>query len=129
MNYIKEKLQEWKSTIIALVCLICSFMSGFGAGRGEALFAKPVSRQLHYTTNQSMEAKNEPTKNTNVAGTNDTKTANTTTVTEPADCYIKGSKSKLYHLPDGAFYDRTNPQQCFATEVEAQAAGYTKSSR
>jgi hypothetical protein len=43
---------------------------------------------------------------------------------------IKGSTGMIYHLPGGAFYDRTtNPAKCFDTEAEAQAAGFRKSSR
>lgn len=44
---------------------------------------------------------------------------------------IKGnisSSDKIYHLPGGAFYNRTNPEQCFNTEAEAKAAGFRKSS-
>lgn len=52
-----------------------------------------------------------------------------------AECagLIKGNISsggeKIYHMPGGAFYTRTNPEMCFATEAEAQAAGFRKSSR
>jgi len=45
---------------------------------------------------------------------------------------IKGnisSKSKIYHMPGGAFYARTVPEMCFATETEAAAAGFRKSQR
>ena len=45
---------------------------------------------------------------------------------------IKGnisSSSKIYHMPGGAFYDRTNPEMCFDTEAQAQAAGFRKSQR
>lgn len=43
---------------------------------------------------------------------------------------IKGSSSKIYHLPGGAFYDRTTkPARCFDAESQAQAAGYRKSAR
>ena len=43
---------------------------------------------------------------------------------------IKGSASQIYHVPSGAFYERTTkPVACFDTEAEAQAAGFRKSSR
>lgn len=45
---------------------------------------------------------------------------------------IKGnisSDSKIYHLPGGAFYNRTNPEACFDTEEQARAAGFRRSSR
>jgi len=41
---------------------------------------------------------------------------------------IKGNgDSGIYHVPGGAYYDVTNPEQCFATEQDAQAAGYRAS--
>lgn len=45
---------------------------------------------------------------------------------------IKGnisSSGKIYHLPGGSFYNRTNPEMCFDTEAQAQAAGFRKSQR
>ena len=43
---------------------------------------------------------------------------------------IKGSSSMIYHVPGGAFYEKTtHPIRCFGTETEAQAAGFRKSSR
>ena len=43
---------------------------------------------------------------------------------------IKGSASQIYHVPGGAFYDRTtSPARCFDTENEAIVAGFRKSSR
>ncbi len=41
---------------------------------------------------------------------------------------IKGNHSRggefIYHVPGEGNYDRTNPEVCFATEAEAQAAGF-----
>jgi hypothetical protein len=46
------------------------------------------------------------------------------------DGQIKGSSSMIYHLPGGAFYDRTtNPIRCFNTEAEAVSAGFRKAVR
>lgn len=43
---------------------------------------------------------------------------------------IKGNASSMiYHVPGGAFYEKTNPEECFATEAAAQKAGYRKSKR
>ncbi|WP_218221153.1 hypothetical protein [Nesterenkonia sp. Act20] len=43
---------------------------------------------------------------------------------------IKGNaSSRIYHVPSGSFYKRTNPEYCFATESAAKAAGYRKSKR
>ncbi|MGM7697381.1 cell wall-binding repeat-containing protein [Microbacterium sp. A84] len=41
---------------------------------------------------------------------------------------IKGNASSMiYHVPGGAFYEKTNPEECFANEGAAQRAGYRKS--
>ncbi len=46
----------------------------------------------------------------------------------PVSHPIKGNHSSsgdfIYHLPGGRFYDRTRPEVCFASEQEAQAAGF-----
>lgn len=44
---------------------------------------------------------------------------------------IKGNRSSsgewIYHVPGGQFYERTSPEECFATARDAQAAGYRAS--
>lgn len=52
----------------------------------------------------------------------------------PISYPIKGNintnkKTMIYHLPDGSFYKRTKPEECFASEKDAQDAGYRKSMR
>ena len=48
----------------------------------------------------------------------------------PAWAPIKGNAtSMIYHVPGGAYYTRTNPEECFRTESAAVAAGYRKSTR
>lgn len=42
---------------------------------------------------------------------------------------INSKGEKIYHVPGGQFYDKTNAEQLFNTEQEAQAAGYRKSKR
>jgi len=43
----------------------------------------------------------------------------------PADHPIKGNaNSRIYHLPGQSSYDQTVPEYCFATEEDAQAAGF-----
>lgn len=48
-------------------------------------------------------------------------------------CTIKGNISslgeKIYHVPDGQYYEVTKPEEWFCTEKEAQDAGYRKSKR
>lgn len=48
----------------------------------------------------------------------------------PSSHPIKGNRpDMLYHVPGGAFYARTLPEECFATAADAQAAGYRPSQR
>lgn len=42
---------------------------------------------------------------------------------------LSSSGEKIYHVPVGQFYDRTVPEACFATEADAQAAGFRRSLR
>lgn len=65
----------------------------------------------------------------------------TTTTTKPSTSskstsgkgLIKGNINskgeKIYHVPGGAYYNATDPEEWFNTEAEAQAAGYRKSKR
>lgn len=51
----------------------------------------------------------------------------------PSDAPIKGNLSSsgelIYHVRGGQFYNKTNAEQCFATESDAQDAGFRKSKR
>ena len=48
----------------------------------------------------------------------------------PANQPIKGNaQSMIYHVPGGDFYQKTKPEQCFASEADAVSAGYRKSKR
>lgn len=42
---------------------------------------------------------------------------------------INSKGEKIYHVPGGAFYNKTNPEAWFNTEEEAQVAGYRRSKR
>ncbi|MDZ5471877.1 hypothetical protein SM124_08960 [Bacillus sp. 31A1R] len=42
---------------------------------------------------------------------------------------ISSSGEKIYHVPSGAFYDRTEAEKMFCSEAEARAAGFRKSQR
>jgi micrococcal nuclease len=42
---------------------------------------------------------------------------------------INSKGEKIYHLPGGQFYNRTNAEEWFKTEKEARSAGYRKSQR
>ncbi|MFD5599469.1 hypothetical protein ACFWHR_05375 [Leucobacter sp. NPDC058333] len=48
----------------------------------------------------------------------------------PAWAPIKGNASShIYHVPGGAYYNRTKPEECFSTTWAAEAAGYRASLR
>lgn len=48
----------------------------------------------------------------------------------PADHPIKATRlGKAYHLADQASYSSARAEECFATEADAQAAGYRKAPR
>lgn len=131
-NFIEEKkiVEKGKPLAIAAVCFAVVFIAGFGAGKLQNSDSASGPRSLNYTTNANTD-KNPAanTANTNSNTNSTAKPTNSATATTSGDCPIKGSKSKIYHVPGGAFYDRTAASQCFATEAEAQVAGYTKSSR
>lgn len=48
----------------------------------------------------------------------------------PAGYPVKGNASSMiYHVPGGAFYSRTIPEECFSTTAAARAHGYRASKR
>jgi hypothetical protein len=48
----------------------------------------------------------------------------------PTDAPIKGNASShIYHVPGGGTYAATRAEVCFATEADAQAAGYRAAQR
>jgi len=42
---------------------------------------------------------------------------------------INSKREKIYHMPNGVYYDRTDPEMWFKTESEAQAQGFRRSQR
>ncbi len=125
---VSAKLAKFKPLGIAAVCFLAVFIAGYGVGKSgvsNSGITTPAKRSLsNYTTNKSPDTKTPAkvggtSKNTTIIPTN----------TPANDCPIKGSKSKIYHIKGGSFYERTNPAQCFNTEEEALAAGYIKSTR
>ncbi len=113
-----QKIKFWG--IIALI-QIGSFGLGFYSASTFHSESPKQSLQPDYTTKQP----NQP-------ATTQTQSSKNSTDKTTEDCPVKGnisSKSKIYHVKGGSFYDRTDPEMCFNTEVEAQAAGFVKSSR
>lgn len=118
----KSKIKFW---VVIVVIQALSFGMGVYTSENYLKSKSNLTSNLNYTTTEPAE-QNQPTDNP----------ATTTSATQPVstttDCKIKGNisgTSKIYHVPGGSFYDRTNPEMCFTTEAEAQAAGFTKSTR
>lgn len=127
---LKEFYSNNKQNIFFAVAFVLIFFVGFGVGgyvkEGRREKLKP---QPNYTTQSTKNAVN----NTEIVAAEPQVLAATTTSTSLVDCKVKGNISstgrKLYHVKGGAFYERTKAEQCFQTPVEAEAAGYAKSSR
>lgn len=123
---IKEKLTVYKKEFVLAAAFIVVFLAGYGTGIGERSSQRSNQNQINYNTNLTdQQTKTEP-------ALQQTTTDQTLENSQPAvtECLIKGTSSRIYHLPGGAFYDRvTNPATCFNSEAEAASAGYRKSSR
>ncbi|MEW1975839.1 cell wall-binding repeat-containing protein [Microbacterium profundi] len=60
--------------------------------------------------------------------TRPTRTKPISSTTCPSWARIKGNAdSMIYHVPGGAYYARTTPEECFSSESAAVAAGYRRS--
>ena len=130
VSWIKENKQH----LVLAVCFVLVFLAGFGSGRYEKEWRRDrIKSQTNYNTKTAAVTKTpEATTAPAVLGQQQTATLATASGT-PANCAIKGnissSKKKIYHVPGGASYKAVKPEQCFATEAEAVAAGYVKSQR
>jgi len=48
----------------------------------------------------------------------------------PGSHPVKGkTQSKIFHVPGGMSYERTNPERCYCDEAAAEADGYRKAKR
>lgn len=111
---------------LAVGYLLVAFLF-FGLGRYTAQNRPPDLRIEEPTVDLSKIYHTENLQLGEVAGT-------AIDAEEKIDCAgkIKGnisSSGKIYHMPGGAFYNRTVPEVCFSTEAEAKAAGFRKSKR
>jgi hypothetical protein len=133
---LKELAEEHKPKIIYSGFLVLMFLIGFGSGNAWGPDQKNNKQNESLAKYNSSKPQNkEVSKEADMPAktTGDTTPATESKNTEPKTCTkIKGnisSKSKIYHVPGGAFYDRTQEEMCFENEAEAQAAGFKKSSR
>lgn len=127
----EQIIEKMKPLGISAACMTVVFIAGFGAGKmhsGTSMIASASKRSLN---NYNINAPRAETKQSNQTATTQPNpvSQNNAQNNSIGDCPVKGSKSKLYHVQGGSFYDRTTADKCFNTEAEAQAAGYTKSSR
>ncbi len=130
VSWIKENKQH----LVLAVCFVLIFLAGFGSGRYEKEWRRDrFKSQANYNTKSAAVTKtSEAAVGAAVLGEQQV-TQPAAASSTPANCAIKGNisstKKKIYHIPGGAFYKIVKPEQCFATESEAAAAGYVKSSR
>ncbi len=110
-------LEKMKPLALIAVCFIAVFVAGVGVGSK----FENRSTNINYTTKTEHTVKAPAPMAAPV--TTPEKLQNN------GECKIKGSKSKIYHMQGGSFYNRTNAAECFDTEEAALSAGYTKSSR
>ncbi len=121
---LKQKIKLHKQEAAFGCGAVAIFLLGFGTGRGVGAPQTPI-KQINYSIK----------KQGNVPGDKPAAAAPGKTVPAPdlKNCPVKGNISakgnKTYHVKGGAFFNRTNPEQCFNTEAEAKAAGFKKSSR
>lgn len=142
MSYEKFKsfLAEHKNELWLLACFVVVYLAGVGTGKAiqPPRKAAQQANMLNYTTNkptpaQDVKAQEAPaaaTPEPTVLGQTQTGPAQQPTPAPTGPCLIKGniaSSGKIYHVQGGSFYARVKPEQCFATEAEAIAAGFRKS--
>jgi hypothetical protein len=135
---IKEKLFENKTKVIYGLCLILMFGVGFGTGKTQKIKPNESKQTKSYTnTNTKPVETKEPAetdkKESPKNNTNETP-ATTTNSLDPATCTkIKGNISasggRIYHISGGASYKQVKAEMCFASQAEAEAAGFRKAAR
>lgn len=118
--------KENKQKIVYGICFVLVFVVGFGTGKFYGQNQKSyLKSQINYTTKQPV---NQTTVKTAIGESPAVKGTST-----PVSCPVKGNinakGAKIYHVIGGMYYKIVKPEQCFATEGEALAAGFVKSSR
>jgi len=102
-----------------------------GTTKGDAL--SNSNNNLSSSSNKSNSTSSFSTSSKNEDSSINTSYPSSSNETKSSKGLIKGNINykgeKIYHVPGGQFYDKTNAEQWFNTEQEAQAAGYRKSKR
>lgn len=129
MNNVKQIIKTHQQKIVLTIGYLLVASLAFGLGRfttsvssaPEIRVEEAFSLPLNYNSNQG--SIQLDTTSPQVAGSTKSSSIN-------CQSKIKGSSSHIYHVPGGAFYDKTTkPIRCFDTEAQATAAGFRKSSR
>jgi hypothetical protein len=135
---VKDFFEKHKMKFMLGAAFVLVFFAGFGTGRYEKI---PARELKSYTNNSTKPTSKQTTDAAKAEGDvaaadasdkNQEAVLGTTTQASNKTCKIKGnisSKSKIYHVPGGAFYKTVTPEMCFSTEAEAVAAGFRKSGR
>ena len=112
----------------------------FSVGPGSYNFASSSSKsssssnsQTNKTTSEKQSTSNTNSQSSSKPSTQPSPQPETTETSTSGTGKIKGNINskgeKIYHMPGGAYYDRTDPEVWFSTEEEAQAAGFRRSKR
>ncbi len=113
MNKLTSAIKNHQQKLVLVVGFLLVALIGFELGK------KSVSKTV-ISEIQEAQALDQPANYTPKESTTQTN----------CQGQIKGSASMIYHIPGGAFYDKTTkPIRCFDTETDAQSAGFRKSSR
>lgn len=89
----------------------------------EGAAGKRVSVRVTGTLSGYVSAAAESAQTSTVSYPGRTKPVGTSTC--PSWAPIKGNASSMiYHVPGSRYYDKTNPEECFATVQDAEEAGY-----
>lgn len=120
-TFVNEKLVRDGYARIMTIPLNVAFADLFLEAEREA---REHNRGLWGIEDSKSQAK--PAKEKDAGTTDPKQTAQAET--QPEGKLIKGNINakgeKIYHVPGSSNYDRTQPEEWFATEEEAQAAGY-----
>ena len=154
MENLYEKLKKWsaehKKEIWVGACFVLVFWIGFGTGRYDRQVIA-AQRKLPNNYSKNPEPNQKTVGNGGEGGAEggqvkgveaDNLQAEAAKPAAPkaaegqpkigSECVVKGNISgnnKIYHVKGGSFYERTNPEMCFATEAEAKEAGFRKAAR
>lgn len=147
----KLKDSEWKKYLGLTLALVAAFIIGQQAQTKTTTKSDYSTKTKTATSATKEDSRQQEDKNTvaeeaeaaaKVLAENTTtenlEKNNTSTSASPkpaagkGECKIKGNisgKNKIYHVPGGSFYERTQAEVCFVTEKEAQSSGFRKSQR